>query len=123
MLGEATVCGTIAVTNLGQGRAFYGDKLGLHAEHEYGGGVLFESGGGRIFVYESQTAGTGQATCASWQVPDIHGVVDGLKAQGVVFEKYDMPGVIWEGDIAVMGDMKSAWFKDPDGNILNVNNM
>ena len=87
------------------------------------GGVLFESGGGRIFVYESGTAGTGQATCASWSVPDVDSVVTSLKALGVVFEKYDMPGVTWEGDVAIMGDMKSAWFKDPDGNILNVTNM
>lgn len=123
MLGQSKVCGTIAVSNLGIGKAFYGDKLGMHAEQEFGGGVLFESGGGRIFVYESGTAGTGQATCASWSVPDVDSVVTSLKALGVVFEKYDMPGVTWEGDVAIMGDMKSAWFKDPDGNILNVTNM
>jgi hypothetical protein len=27
-----------------------------------------------------------------------------------------------EGDIHVSGDMKVAWFKDPDGNILNITN-
>jgi hypothetical protein len=31
-----------------------------------------------------------------------------------------MPGVTREGDIHVAGDMKVAWFKDPDGNILNI---
>jgi hypothetical protein len=33
-----------------------------------------------------------------------------------------MPGVKWENDIAVMGSMKAAWFKDPDGNVLGLNN-
>jgi hypothetical protein len=27
-----------------------------------------------------------------------------------------------EGDIHVAGDMKAAWFKDPDGNIVNIIN-
>jgi hypothetical protein len=31
-----------------------------------------------------------------------------------------MSGVTREGDIHVAGDMKVAWFKDPDGNILNI---
>jgi hypothetical protein len=46
--------------------------------------------------------------------------VQQLKAKGITFEHYDMPGVTREGDIHVAGDMKVAWFKDPDGNILNI---
>lgn len=120
MLGQSRVCGVIAVANMDSGKAFYGGTLGMHPVEEKGGGVLYESGGGNIFVYESPTAGSGQATCASWQVDDVAGVVSALKAQGVLFETYDMPGVDWQGEVAVMGDMQSAWFKDPDGNILNV---
>jgi hypothetical protein len=45
-----------------------------------------------------------------------------LKTKGVAFEHYDMPDVIREGDIHVADNMKVAWFKDPDGNILNVIN-
>jgi hypothetical protein len=45
-----------------------------------------------------------------------------LKAQGVSFEHYEMPGTTLQGDIHVSGDMKAAWFKDPDGNILCVAN-
>lgn len=51
---------------------------------------------------------------------DIEEVVQQLKAKGITFEHYDMPGVTREGDIHVAGDMKVAWFKDPDGNILNI---
>ena len=47
-----------------------------------------------------------------------------LKAKGVPFETYpDMPGVVWEDQVAVMGSMKAAWFRDPDGNILAVGNV
>jgi hypothetical protein len=53
---------------------------------------------------------------------DVEGVVRALKAKGVTFEHYDMPGMSREGDIHVGGNMKVAWFKDPDGNILNIVN-
>ena len=43
-----------------------------------------------------------------------------LKAKGVTFEHYDMPETKLDGDIHVAGNMKVAWFKDPDGNILNL---
>ena len=49
-------------------------------------------------------------------------VVAELKSKGVSFEHYDMPGTTLEGDIHVDGDLKVAWFKDPDGNILNLVN-
>ena len=43
-----------------------------------------------------------------------------LASKGVPFEHYDMPGMTREGDIHVAADMKVAWFRDPDGNILNL---
>jgi hypothetical protein len=49
-------------------------------------------------------------------------MVASLKSKGVRFERYDMPGAKMEGDVHVFGDMRVAWFKDPDGNILNLIN-
>ncbi len=45
-----------------------------------------------------------------------------LKAKGVAVEHYDMPGMTREGDIHIAGEMRIAWFKNPDGNILNLIN-
>ena len=65
----------------------------------------------------------GSATAVTWAVgDDVEGVVRDLKAKGVKFEHYDMPEMKREGDIHIGGDMKVAWFKDPDGNILNIVN-
>ncbi len=58
----------------------------------------------------------------TWTVGDVEGVVRALKAKGVTFEHYDMPDMKLEGDVHVFGDMRVAWFKDPDGNILNIVN-
>jgi hypothetical protein len=81
--------------------------------------LVFKSGSSKVLVYQSQFAGTNKATAATWGVGnDIEQIVQGLKAQGVTFEHYDMPGLTRKGDVHVGGNMKAAWFKDPDGNIL-----
>lgn len=120
MLSDSKVFATIAVHDIENAKKFYGETLGLEQVDENPGGVTFESGGGRLFIYQAPTAGTNQATSASWHVEDIDAVVGELKEKGVQFEQYDMPGGTRDGDIHTMGNMKAAWFKDPDGNILNV---
>ena len=78
-----------------------------------------------VLVYASEYAGTNQATAASWAVgDDLDAIVDDLRGKGVAFEHYDdLPETTREGDVHVMGDFKAVWFKDPDGNILNLSNM
>ena len=53
---------------------------------------------------------------------DVDDEVRKLKGKGVKFEHYDLPDTKREGDVHVSGDIKVAWFKDPDGNILSVVN-
>ena len=50
-------------------------------------------------------------------------IIQELKDNGVTFEHYDdLPETTREDDVHVIGDFKSVWFKDPDGNILNLVN-
>jgi hypothetical protein len=74
-----------------------------------------------INVYRSKYAGTNQATALTWVVGEgVESVVEALKAKGISFEHYDMLEIRREGDVHIGGNMKVAWFKDPDGNILNI---
>ncbi len=74
-------------------------------------------------MYVSRYAGLNKATAVTWPVGnELEEIVRALEAKGVTFEHYDMPGLKLEGDIHVGGDMKVAWFKDPDGNIMNLVN-
>ncbi|MGH9913279.1 MAG: VOC family protein, partial [Nitrososphaeraceae archaeon] len=83
--------------------------------------IIFRSGNSMINVYRSKYAGTNQATALTWVVgDDVGSVVQALKAKGISFEHYDMPDITREGDVHIGGNMKVAWFKDPDGNILNI---
>jgi catechol 2,3-dioxygenase-like lactoylglutathione lyase family enzyme len=124
MLGDKDAVANIAVKNLETAKKFYEETLGLTQIGAEGQEVIvFRSGSSTIYVYKSQYAGTNQATALTWVVgKDIGGVVQELKAKGVTFEHYDMPDMTREGDIHVAGNMKVAWFKDPDGNILNIIN-
>ncbi len=122
MLGNKDALANVAVKDLARARRFYEGTLGLEKVDEEGEEVLaFKSGNSTLLVYRSDYAGTNKATAVTWMVgKDVEGVVRDLKAKGVKFERYDMPGVKHEGDVHVAGDMKVAWFKDPDGNILNI---
>lgn len=120
MLNEGTVVATIAVSDIIAAQEYYEGVLGFTVEEENSGGATYRSGTGKFFIYQSEFAGTNQATCASWEVEDVASVVVDLKARGVTFEHYELPGMIREGDIHSMGAHRSAWFKDPDGNILNI---
>lgn len=123
MLGDKTAVATIAVKDLNKAKNFYEQTLGLTKSGDDPGGIFYKSGDSNVFVYQSEFAGTNKATAASWGVGgDIESVVDGLKAKGVSFERYEIPDAKHEGDIHVLGELKAAWFKDPDGNILNIVN-
>jgi catechol 2,3-dioxygenase-like lactoylglutathione lyase family enzyme len=111
---------TIAVRDARSSRKFYEGTLGLKlVDDKMPEALVFQSGSSKVLVYQSQYAGSNKATAATWGVgDDIEKIVQGLKAKGVSFEHYDLPGLTRKGDVHVGGDMKAAWFKDPDDNIL-----
>ena len=125
MLGDKEAIGTLAVKDLAAAKKFYQGTLGLKLEDETGTEAhTYRSGGARLIVYRSDFAGTNKATALNFIVGDrIDKLVKGLRDRGVTFEHYDdMPDVKREGDVHIAGPMRIAWFKDPDGNILNVIN-
>ncbi|MCC6948719.1 MAG: VOC family protein [Bradyrhizobiaceae bacterium] len=124
MLSDKNAMATIAVKDLATAKKFYQQTLGFSpAGPEAMGVVTLKSGNSIIVVYESQFAGTNKATTATWGVGgELDSIVATLKKAGVPFEHYQFPEARLEGDVHVFGDFKGAWFKDPDGNILHINN-
>ena len=118
MLGTRNAIATVAVKDIEVARQFYEGTLGLEVIASEGPGVItYKTGTSVLLVYESQFARTNRATSVTWSVPDIEGAVRQLEAKGIRFEWYDLPGTTREGDIHGTGSTRSAWFKDPDGNI------
>jgi catechol 2,3-dioxygenase-like lactoylglutathione lyase family enzyme len=122
MLRDKDAVANLAVKDLKAARKFYEGVLDLEPAGGEGDElVVYRSGKSTLNVYRSKEAGTNKATGVTWKVgDDVNAVVQALKAKGVTFEHYDMPGLTLEGDIHVGYGMKVAWFKDPDGNILNI---
>src|SRR5215212_4465414 len=119
MLKDREAIATVAVRKIDNVRPFYEETLGLKANGSEGPSVLsLQSGDSTLLLYESQSAGTNQATAVTWVVNNVDANVETLKSRGVKFEHYDLPETNREGDIHVSGNMRVAWFKDPDGNIL-----
>ena len=122
MLGNKDAAANIAVRNMKTARKFYEGTLGLKPVSAQGEElVAYRSGSSTILVYRSDFAGTNKATGLTWTVgDDVEAIARALKAKGVNFEHYDMPGATLKGDVHVASAMKIAWFKDPDGNILSI---
>jgi extradiol dioxygenase family protein len=126
MLSDHDGLATVAVRDFGAARRFYGETLGLTqvACDDESQVATYRSGGSSIVVYRSEFAGTNRATSLTWGVGrDFDAIVAALADRGVPFEHYDLPGMTRTGDVHAAGDFRAAWFLDPDGNILHVNNM
>ncbi len=119
MLGNYTAITTLGVKDIKSAKQYYEGMLELKLiADEEAGTAVYQTGKTTMFVYESQYAGTNEATAATWDVGgEIESIVNALKAKGVKFEHYDFPDTKREGDLHIAGGLKLAWFKDPDGNI------
>ena len=124
MLGDKSAFAIVAVKDLRKAADFYGKTLGMQELSRQGEEVVtYKTGNTMLHVYRSDYAGTNKANAVVFSVGnDLEMIVEKLGAQGVPFEHYDMPGTTRNGDIHLAGDMKLAWFKDPDGNLLHLIN-
>jgi predicted enzyme related to lactoylglutathione lyase len=120
MLKTAPIRAYIPAKDVKRARKFYEEKIGLVPKLEFAGGVIYECGGTEVFLYPTPNAGTSKASQAFWHVKDVEAEVADLKARGVLFEEYDMPGITMKNSIATGGGAKTAWFKDSEGNIMAV---
>jgi catechol 2,3-dioxygenase-like lactoylglutathione lyase family enzyme len=129
MLAHSDVATRLPVQDLERARAFYSDKLGLEPAEERPGGLRYRCGSGAFALFASAGAAAGTHTQMSWEVTDLEATVAALRARGVVFEEYDLPGLKTVGGIAdVEGNYpsrggigeKAAWFRDSEGNLLGI---
>ncbi len=124
MLGDKRVMVCIPVKDVEQARAFYEGVLGLKfaGGPRADGSLEYECGAGTgLYTYPTnENAGKSPATLAALHVHDIEAIARGLRDQGIPLEEYDMPWLKTENGIARLPGGRAMWFKDPDGNILNV---
>lgn len=124
MLANAAVHPTLPVVDLERARNFYEEKLGFKVVRtDPSPGAVLQAGDGTILYIYQRAATKADHTAASFTVKDVEAMVKEIKAKGVIFEDIDQPGLKTVDGVATIGDLKGAWFKDTEGNILALTNM
>lgn len=125
MLNNAKAVPTLPVVDINRAREFYEEKLGLKPIGINMSGpkfpdVMYQTGGDtRLYLYQRAPT-KADHTVVSFEVKDIEKEVKELRAKGVMFEEYDMPGLKTKDGIATLNGIRGAWFKDTEGNILEI---
>ncbi len=121
MLGDVRFGANIPVRSVASARHFYEDVLGVTPIRVQDAEIIYRAGETRFGIYETEAAGKAGHTLGTFSgVEDITAVVAALRRRGVVFEEYDTPGFRTVDGIAQFGSERVAWFRDPDGNILSI---
>jgi catechol 2,3-dioxygenase-like lactoylglutathione lyase family enzyme len=121
MLNLSACMAVIPAKDMDRARNFYENTLGFKVDEATPGGTVFLAGDNtRFFVYPTEYAGTGQHTIAAFRVSDVVADVADLRSRGVEFNDYDMGDLVTVDGIATLGDLKSAWFTDPEGNVIAI---
>lgn len=128
-LSDYPAAAVLRAEDLARAKKFYTEVLGLKQRDFPGaageGMAVFAAGDGTGFmVYERPGMPAPQNTAMGFGVPAerFDEVVADLRASGVTFEEYDLPetGVKTANGIAEIEGGKVAWFKDSEGNIVNI---
>jgi catechol 2,3-dioxygenase-like lactoylglutathione lyase family enzyme len=120
ILTDTPVVAFVASTDLDRSHAFYGAVLGLRRVEATSFANVYAAGGTRLRVTAVRRVARAEYTVAGWQVDDVDAAVDALVARGVAFKRFrgleQDPAGVW----AAPGGTRVAWFEDPDGNTLSI---
>jgi catechol 2,3-dioxygenase-like lactoylglutathione lyase family enzyme len=107
--------------DINRAKDFYRDKLGLEPSDTMEDGLLYRGSDGTGFlIYETENAGTAKNTQMGWVTDNLEREMEELRAKGVTFEEYDLPGLKTENGVVDNTWGKGAWFLDSEGNILSL---
>jgi len=120
MLANFRAVATLPAVDIERARKFYEGKLGLKAAEANENELRYECGMGTVIYLYKRGATKADHTALAFLVDNLEQEVKELRARGVVFEEYDLPGLKTVNGIAELGTEKAAWFKDSEGNILGV---
>ena len=119
MLSQSQVTCMLPVKDLQRARRFYEQSLQLEpVGAKPDGKFVYRCNSTEIALFPKPEGTKAEHTALSFQVTDIGAAINELKARGVAFDDYDLPGFKTVEHVCVLGSEKAAWFRDPEGNIL-----
>jgi catechol 2,3-dioxygenase-like lactoylglutathione lyase family enzyme len=120
ILTDAPVVAFVATTDLDRSHAFYGGVLGMRRIEATTFANVYAGGGTRLRVTGVRRVADAEYTVVGWQVPDLDAAVDALGTRGVAFKRFDGLDQDDAGVWTAPGGSRIAWFQDPDGNTLSL---
>lgn len=121
MIADHRVTVMLPARDTTRARRWYEEKLGLQPDSVTAYGATYTlTGGTPMFLYETRFAGTARHTLLSIDTDDLAGDMRELRAKGVTFEDYDLPGLKTVDGVAEFGPVRNAWFRDSEGNIIGL---
>ncbi|MEP6947426.1 MAG: VOC family protein [Acidobacteriota bacterium] len=120
VLGTSSLSAFVVTANPDEARKFYENILGLTFVSEDQYALVFDSQGTTLRIQKIPEVDPRAFTVLGWHVEDIAAAVAALVAKGVQFELYDYMHPDELGIVTFEGGAKVAWFKDPDGNLLSL---
>jgi catechol 2,3-dioxygenase-like lactoylglutathione lyase family enzyme len=128
-LARAKVVTRLPAVDLERARRWYREVLDLEPTEERPGGLHYTCADGEFVVFASAGRAVGAFTQMAFTVDDFDAAVAELRARGVTFEEYDLPGLrTVDGTTVVEGNYPStgataeraAWFRDSEGNLIGI---
>jgi catechol 2,3-dioxygenase-like lactoylglutathione lyase family enzyme len=127
-LSNAHTVTKLPAQDLERARAFYRDKLGLEPVEERDGGLRYVCGPTEFHLFSSAGEPSGESTQMAFEVDSLEATMAGLRARGVTFERFEMPGFDARGDtITAPNNYPSkgtselgTFFYDSEGNLIGI---
>lgn len=119
---QARAAAALPAQDLERAKAWYAEKLGLKPKgFDATGAALYElSGGTGFLLFQSSGKPSGTHTQMALELQDFDETLRDLRSRGVKFEEYNLPGLKTENGVAELGELKAAWFKDSEGNVIGI---
>jgi len=116
----ATLVAFVSSTDLDRARAFYVDILGLVELETTPFALVLDGLGTTLRVTKADNVTAAPYTVLGWDVADLDVTIDDLTARGASFVRYDGMPQDDRGAWQSPSGTRVAWFRDPDGNTLSV---
>lgn len=122
MFENASCFAVLPASDLVRARSFWHDTFGIDPVDdgfsEEDAAEMFDVGGTKVLVYETQFAGSAQNTALGIDSDDFDRDMAELKSRGLQFNEYDLPGIKTVDGVVELGGRRTAWFSDSEGNII-----
>ncbi|GAA4367935.1 VOC family protein [Agromyces bauzanensis] len=122
MFEKLMATAVLPASDIGRARNWWHDVLGRDPVYEdtEGESLIYDIGGTMLMVYRTDYAGTAQNTAFNLVTENLDRDMTALRTHGVMFHDYDLPGLKTVDGVARVGEERSAWFSDSEGNIIAI---